>query len=252
MVMCVGDFTRLNPWLARADKTYEATILLGATSNTDDEEGVINNTVGVIPPDLDLVERVIARFKGEIHQVPPDFSAIKIGGVRSHKLARKGKKTNLTPRQVRIIELSINEYKYPFLKVRVQCSKGTYIRALARDIGTDLACGGYLAELRRTAIGSMEVENSLTLEQVEVHQGYGTLYDQYLSPRAALQGVGHIELSEVSQMKRFGHGNVVALNREVSLGDCAVYHPNGDLCGMGKVESGQLRPTVVFSTTTAV
>ncbi len=252
MVMCVGNFTRLNPWLTRADKTYEATIRLGATSNTDDEEGVINNTTGVVPPDLDQVERVIARFKGKIRQIPPDFSAIKIGGVRSHKLAREGKETNLTPRQVCVMELSIEEYIYPFLKVRVQCSKGTYVRALARDIGTDLACGGYLTELRRTAIGSMEVENSLTLEQVEVHQRNGTLYEQYLSPRSVLQGVGHIELTDGCQIKRFVHGNAVALNREAFVGDCAVYHPNGDLCGMGKVESGQLRPTVVFTTPTAV
>ena len=252
MVMCVGNFTRLNPWLTRADKTYEATIQLGATSNTDDEEGVINTTSGVNPPDLDQVMRAIARFKGEIQQLPPDFSAIKIGGVRSHKLARKGKKVNLTPRKVCIMELSVKEYIYPSLKVRVQCSKGTYIRALARDIGIDLACGGYLTELRRTAIGSMEVENSLTLEQVEIHQGNGTLHEQYLSPRTALKGVGHIELSEGCQMKRFGHGNVVALNRVALVGDCAVYHPNGDLCGMGKVESGQLKPTVVFATPTAI
>ena len=167
-------------------------------------------------------------------------------------MAREGKKANLTPRQVCVIELSIEEYIYPFLKVRVQCSKGTYIRALARDIGKDLGCGGVLTEIRRTAIGSMKVENSLTLEQVGIHQENGTLYEQYLSPRSALQGVGHIELSEGCQMKRFGHGNVVALNREECVGDCAVYHPNGDLCGMGKVESGQLRPTVVFTTPTAI
>ena len=252
MVMCVGNFTRLNPWLTRADKTYEATIRLGATSTTNDEEGVINTTAGAVQPDLYEVERVIARFKGEIQQIPPDFSSIKIGGVRSHKLAREGKKANLTPRQVCIMALSIEEYIYPFLNVRVQCSKGTYIRALARDIGEDLAVGGYLTELRRTAVGSMEVENSLTLEQIEVHQVNGTLYEQYFSPRLALQGVGHIELSEGCQMKRFGNGNVVALDREVFVGDCAVYHPNGDLCGMGKVESGQLRPTVVFNTSTAI
>ena len=251
MVMCVGSFTRLNPWLTRVDKTYEATLRLGATSNTDDEEGLINNTTGVMPPDLAQVERVTARFKGEIEQLPPDFSAIKIGGVRSHKLAREGKRTNLAPRQVCIMDLTIEEYAYPFLKIRVQCSKGTYIRALARDIGIDLGCGAYLAELRRTAIGSMEVENSITLEQVETYQENGTLNQQYLSPRSALQGVGHIELSEECQMKRFGHGNAVALNREAFVGDCAVYHPNGDLCGMGKVESGQLRPTVVFTTPAA-
>ena len=252
MVMCVGNFTRLNPWLTRADKMYEATIRLGATSTTDDEEGVINTTAGVVQPDLYEVERVIARFKGEIQQIPPDFSSIKIGGVRSHKLAREGQKANLTPRQVCIMESSIKEYIYPFLKVRVRCSKGTYIRALARDIGKGLAVGGYLTELRRTAVGSMEVENSLTLEQIEVHQVNGTLYEQYFSPRSALQGVGHIELSEGCQMKRFGNGNVVALDREAFVGDCAVYHPNGDLCGMGKVESGQLRPTVVFNTPTPI
>ena len=95
MVMCVGNFTRLNPWLNRADKTYEATIRLGATSNTDDEEGIISTTTGVMPPDLNQVEQVIARFKGEIQQLPPDFSAIKIEGVRSHKLARERKKASL-------------------------------------------------------------------------------------------------------------------------------------------------------------
>ena len=252
MVMCVGNFTRLNPWLTKADKTYEATIRLGATSDTDDEEGDIAATADIIQPDLDKVELVIDLFKGEIQQIPPAFSAIKVGGVRSHKLAREGKKADLSPRQVRIMELAIREYTYPFLKVRVHCSKGTYIRALARDIGKELGAGGYLAELRRTAIGSMDVKNALTLEQVEFYQGSGTLSEKYLNPRSALQGVEHIQLSESSQMKRFGHGNVVALNRETSFGDCAVYHPNGDLCGMGKMELGQLRPTVVFTTHSAV
>ena len=252
MVMCVGNFTRLNPWLTRADKTYEATIRLGATSDTDDEEGDIADIAGVIPPDQDKVEHVNNLFKGEIQQVPPAFSAIKVGGVRSHKLAREGKKADLSPRQVRIMELDIREYTFPFLKVRIHCSKGTYIRALARDIGRELGCGGYLARLRRTAIGSMDVESALSLEQVEFHHGRGTLYEKYLNPRSALQGVEHIQLSESSQMKRFGHGNVVALNRETSFGDCAVYHPNGDLCGMGKMELGQLRPTVVFTTPSAI
>ena len=252
MVMCVGNFTRLNPWLTQADKTYEATVRLGATSNTDDDEGIISPLDESVEPNLERIECVLSKFTGKIEQIPPSFSAIKIGGVRSHKLAREGKKADLSPRDVHIMHLTIQKYAFPFLEIRVHCSKGTYIRALARDIGRELGCGGYLTTLRRTGIGSMAIENALTMQQVEEHQVLGTLPEQFLSPRSALQGVEHIELSERSQIERFGHGNAVDLDREAFVGDCAVYHPNGDLCGMGKMESGWLKPTVVFATPSAV
>ena len=252
MVMCVGNFTRLNPWLTQADKTYDATVRLGATSNTDDDEGIISPLDESVEPNLESIECVLSKFTGKIEQIPPSFSAIKIGGVRSHKLAREGKKADLSPRDVHIMHLTIQKYAFPFLEIRVHCSKGTYIRALARDIGRELGCGGYLTTLRRTGIGSMAIENALTMQQVEEHQVLGTLPEQYLSPRSALQGVEHIELSERSQIERFGHGNAVDLDREAFVGDCAVYHPNGNLCGMGKMESGWLKPTVVFATPSAV
>ena len=252
MVMCVGNFTRLNPWLTQADKTYDATVRLGATSNTDDDEGIISPLDESVEPNLERIECVLSKFTGKIEQIPPSFSAIKIGGVRSHKLAREGKKADLSPRDVHIMHLTIQKYAFPFLEIRVHCSKGTYIRALARDIGRELGCGGYLTTLRRTGIGSMAIENALTMQQVEEHQVLGTLPEQFLSPRSALQGVEHIELSERSQIERFGHGNAVDLDREAFVGDCAVYHPNGDLCGMGKMESGWLKPTVVFATPSAV
>ncbi len=252
MVMCVGNFTRLNPWLTQADKTYEATVRLGATSNTDDDEGIISPLDESVEPNLERIECVLSKFTGKIEQIPPSFSAIKVGGVRSHKLAREGKKADLSPRDVHIMHLTIQKYAFPFLEIRVHCSKGTYIRALARDIGRELGCGGYLTTLRRTGIGSMAIENALTMQQVEEHKVLGTLPEQFLSPRSALQGVEHIELSERSQIERFGHGNAVDLDREAFVGDCAVYHPNGDLCGMGKMESGWLKPTVVFATPSAV
>jgi tRNA pseudouridine55 synthase len=252
MVMCVGNFTRLNPWLTQADKTYEATVKLGATSNTDDDEGVISPYDESFEPSLERVECVLDQFRGEIEQIPPSFSAIKIGGVRSHKLAREGKRADLSPRNVHILHLTIQKYAFPLLEIGVHCSKGTYIRALARDIGRELGCGGYLTALRRTGIGSMVIENALTMQQIEEHQVRGTLPEQFLSPRSVLQGVEHIELSERSQMERFGHGNTVDLGRETFVGDCAVYHPNGDLCGMGKMESGRLKPTVVLATPTAI
>jgi len=152
------------------DKIYEATFVLGATSDTDDRMGKI--TPVPLPPDLteEKIKTAINKFVGEIEQIPPDYAAIKIGGKKMYEAAREGKPLEAKPRPVTIFEFEwmdadVRRGEWPFaptmeIHVRIHCSSGTYIRALARDLGHTLGTGGYVSELRRTAIGTYWVENA--------------------------------------------------------------------------------------------
>lgn len=140
-------------------KEYEVLIEFGKTSTTYDADGEISQ--GVLR-DVSRAEfeDVLKNFIGEISQIPPIFSAKKIKGVRAYDLARQGKEVKLEPRKVRIDKIEIIAWDWPFVSLRVNCGKGTYIRSLAHDIGQKLGCGGYVKELRRTAIGEFRVENA--------------------------------------------------------------------------------------------
>jgi tRNA pseudouridine55 synthase len=243
MILCVGAYTRLNPWLSATDKEYVATLVFGATSNTGDAEGQIEpRSTPPIPSAADI-DKVLCQFEGKIEQVPPAFSAIKVGGVRSHKLARAGKQPELKARKVRIDKIELISYAYPSLQIRVRCSKGTYIRSLAMDIGDLLGCGAYLGSLRRTAIGSMSIDNALGLDDIQGHIDAKTLDDQFLDPRFALPDLQHVRLSSEG-LVRFGHGNRIDLTGVA--GEYAVYSEEGDLCGIGRCEDEQLQPTIVL------
>ena len=140
-------------------KEYEVLIEFGKTSTTYDADGEITNCV-LSDVGRSEFEKVLWNFIGEIAQTPPIFSAKKIKGVRAYDLARQGKEVKLEPRIVRIDKIEILEWNWPFVRLRVNCGKGTYIRSLAHDIGAKLGCGGYVKELRRTAIGEFKVENA--------------------------------------------------------------------------------------------
>ena len=157
MILLAGKATKKAPELTKLDKVYEATIRLGATSSTGDPEGEI--TISDEKPNIsrDKIIETLKKFIGEIEQVPPAFSAIKINGQRAYKLARAGKKVDMPKRKVTIYELEILEYSSPFLKIRTHVSSGTYIRTLAEDIGDALGCGAYTTELRRTKIANYDI-----------------------------------------------------------------------------------------------
>lgn len=142
------------------EKEYIAKIILGKYSTTDDEEGekTLVNKKGKIP-ELKEVKEVLGGFIGEVEQVPPLFSAIKIKGKESYKWARKGKKINLNKRKAWIKEIKLLKYKYPFLKIKVVTGRGVYIRSLARDIGKKLLVGGYLGSLLRTKVGEFTLKD---------------------------------------------------------------------------------------------
>ncbi len=145
-------------------KEYIGTIVIGASSDTDDSTGQVTERYAPITLEPNVVENAFSEFRGEIQQTPPMYSAIKIKGERLYKLARQGKKIHREPRTVTIHELKLLDLREAEMDVLVRCSKGAYIRALARDIGKALNSGGYLHQLRRTKIGEYDIKNAFTID----------------------------------------------------------------------------------------
>ena len=159
LIVLVGkEFTKKQSEFMKLDKEYEATLKLGFSSSTGDPEGEIKKISNFqFPISKEEVEKTLKSFIGEIEQTPPAHSAIKINGQRAYKKARKGEKFEMPKRKVTIYFLDLVDYKYPFVKFRVKCSSGTYIRTLGQDIAERLSTKGYLTELRRTQIGEFNV-----------------------------------------------------------------------------------------------
>ncbi len=167
LVVGIGKGTKQLQAEVEKEKEYVAEITLGMTSTTDDEEGEkTEHQVSSIPSDLDISNSA-GSFIGEIDQVPPIFSAIKISGKPAYKTARSGGELDLAPRHVLIKDIEIVSYSYPKLVLRVETGKGVYIRSLARDIGERLGVGGYLSGLIRTRVGQYDKDSVLSLEELE-------------------------------------------------------------------------------------
>ena len=169
VVVCTGKKTKLIDQLQQHTKEYVATLQLGATTPSYDLEKPIDKTYPTEHITRALIDEVLPRFRGEIWQTPPTFSAVKIDGKRAYEYARKGQDVEIKPKLLVIDELEVLRFcpETMQLEIRVVCSKGTYIRALARDIGEALRSGAHLTALRRTRVGEIQVENCWTIEQFE-------------------------------------------------------------------------------------
>lgn len=169
VVVCTGKKTKLIDQLQQHTKEYVATLQLGATTPSYDLEKPIDKTYPTEHITRALIDEVLPRFRGEIWQTPPTFSAVKIDGKRAYEYARKGQDVKIKPKLLVIDELEVLRFcpETMQLEIRVVCSKGTYIRALARDIGEALRSGAHLTTLRRTRVGEIQVENCWTIEQFE-------------------------------------------------------------------------------------
>lgn len=165
LVIAIEEATKLIEFLMKNDKEYSAELILGSVSDTYDAQGQIEES-GSRKPTLKEITKVLEKFKGDIDQVPPAFSAIRVGGKRAYQLAREGKEVKLKSRKVHVSDLKLISYKYPSLKIDVTCSSGTYIRSLANDIGKELKVGAYLNDLIRIRVGKFNLENSLLLEDI--------------------------------------------------------------------------------------
>ena len=169
MILLVGKGTKRSNEFLKLDKVYEAEIVLGETSTTGDPEGEITETTNHTDEIAKIeLEAALAQFTGEIQQVPPAFSAIKINGQRAYKLARKGEEVIMPARTVTVYSLELIEYSYPVVRIRTHVSSGTYIRTLAEGIGQTLGVGAYCRGLRRTKVGDYSIEQATSLNDLGI------------------------------------------------------------------------------------
>jgi tRNA pseudouridine55 synthase len=165
LVLVVGSYTKRAPELTKLDKTYEVTMKLGETSTTGDEEGT-KTSVSAMQPPIQDIRAAVEQFVGDIVQVPPAYSAIKVNGQRAYKLARAGKTVELEPRPVTIHGITEVAYDYPIVRFVADVSSGTYIRTLVEDIGTSLKTGAYMTGLRRTRVGQFSLDNAVAVHDL--------------------------------------------------------------------------------------
>ncbi|MFH0776372.1 MAG: tRNA pseudouridine(55) synthase TruB [Patescibacteria group bacterium] len=170
LILGIGAATRLLEYVQNSEKEYEAEITFGATSTTDDAEGELT----VLPEAKKFtradLEKVLPEFTGLVHQIPPQFSAIKIAGQSAHRLARRGAEVKLKSREVAIHEIKIRNFDFPKTEISVRCGSGTYIRSLARDLGSRLETGAYLSKLTRTRIGDFTLNRALPLRSIRLEK----------------------------------------------------------------------------------
>ena len=219
--VCFGEATKFSADLLEADKTYEADLLFGVTTDTADAEGevLLRRPVDFVRADLDTA---LLRFHGLIHQVPPMYSALKRDGQPVYKLARQGIEVERKAREVTISSLELIEHTGERARLRVSCSKGTYIRTLAEDIGEVLGCGAHLTALRRTAVGDLTIADAVTLDRLRELSEENRAHC-LLPPDALLQTLPVVHL-ESDAMSRFVHGNPVNPGQVQGFsGKCRVY-----------------------------
>jgi tRNA pseudouridine55 synthase len=244
LVVCISAATRLADFVQAMGKTYASRFRLGATSTTDDADGEVTVSAVAVPPTREQIDAAIPAFLGNVEQVPPAFSALKVSGERAHDLARQGKDVRLAARTVRIDAVRIPGYEWPWLDVEIDCGKGTYIRSIARDLGAKLGCGGMVQTLRRTRVGPFTAEQGIGLD---VDPGAVKL----LPMSAAVAGLRQIRVGP-HDVKRFQNGRTVAglagagTQPLVSM-EIAVLDDAGELIGIGTAVRGEVRPVIVFS-----
>lgn len=237
----VGRATRGVEFFEHAQKTYETVLRLGLTTDTEDITGAIL-TESAVHVEEEEVEKVLERFRGDILQVPPMYSALKVGGQKLYDLARKGKEVERQPRPVTIHELTLLKMEERDATLRVRCSKGTYIRTLCKDIGEALGCGGTMAALRRTQAGKYTLSEAVPLETLLEAEDPG----KYLKQVDSMFCVYPAVKLTPNQEKRCRNGNAFSIN--LPEGTYRVYSENGEFLMLAKVENGVMSTIKSFFT----
>lgn len=247
LVVCLGKATKLCEILTDKDKSYEATLRLGVRTDTEDATGKILSEEPVLVSEEEI-RCVISSFLGEQDQIPPMYSAIKVQGKKLYELARQGIEIERQPRRIVIHELEILDISLPYVRFRVSCGKGTYIRSLCRDIGDKLGCGGVMERLVRSGVNSTETgksflaEDALTLFQIEQLEQAGELNTKILAiddmfprlPKYVVTEEGNKKLlnGNILKVKDFKTENVKGIHGE----ECLVYDPDGAFTAIYRYE----------------
>jgi tRNA pseudouridine55 synthase len=248
LVLCTGKATRIIRYLESDDKEYTAELKLGTTTETQDSEGRVVGTREYDPPSQDQVLGVLGQFRGVIRQRPPAYSALKVSGIPSYRLARAGTITEHEERPVTIHRIALLEYRNPVVRFSVRCSKGTYVRTLCADIGARLGMGAHLTALIRTRAGMFRLENARSLEQIGSVAAAGDPASLLLSLREALGTLPEVTV-EGTDIVRIVHGNAVALP-EVRSGTqtpelVRLIDKDGSLVAVARVRDGMMKPETV-------
>jgi tRNA pseudouridine55 synthase len=242
--IAVGKATRLLQYLPET-KAYKATIRLGVRTTTDDLQGEIITSEPCAGLSLSQVKTVLSKFQGKIEQIPPNYSAIQVDGKRLYDLARKGEIVEVPVRTVEVFHIEILEWRegdFPELDVAIACGGGTYIRAIARDLGAILETGGTLAALIRTESSGFDLKDSLTLTDLEIQLQTETF--QPILPDAALQHLSSVNLPIIAAQK-WCQGQRISLTFDVS-GMVRVYDEEARFLGIGQIQDEVLIPQMVF------
>jgi len=243
LLLCVGRATRLAEYFSGLDKAYQAVARLGIATDTLDRDGeVVHECADWSAVTEDRIRDVLASFQGTIAQVPPQFSAKKVGGEAMYRRARRGESVDLPASHVTIHEIELLSVDLPELRFTLRCSTGTYVRAIARDLGEALGVGAHLTELRRTGIGSFRVADAINVEALT---DGGTVRHASVDPLDALRHMPSLEIDD-DVARKLIHGQKVRLTEERAPGWLAVSH-GGVLLAIAEVEDGLLIPRKVFA-----
>ena len=237
--ICIGEATKFSHRLLEANKTYIATIQLGVTTTTGDQEGeVVNQKDVVLKPNQ--LEETLQKFIGDITQIPPMFSALKFEGKPLYEYARQGIEIERKSRQVTIYDITLNKIEESIVILEVSCSKGTYIRTLAEDIGHALGCGAYLKGLERTQTGNFQLSDALTIEAIEA-MSMASREKTLLPVDALLEGLSSIQLT-LTETEAIKKGQAIDFNGK-NDNELRLYGASGQFLGVGQPDlQGRLFP----------
>lgn len=246
--IALGEATKTVPYVMDSTKTYRFTVTWGIETNTDDVDGEVTET-SESRPTREQIEALLAEYTGEIEQVPPAFSAIKINGERAYKLAREGAEVEIEARTVEILSLEIVEHRDSNATVfEAECGKGTYVRSLARDMGRDLGCFGHITELRRINVGPFNEEDLVPLEELSELEGdLDALDAEIFATGVALEDLPEVAISQ-QQAQRIRSGNPVFIRGRdaITFADEAYATFGNELIALGNVDKGTFNPKRVF------
>lgn len=235
MLVCLNEATKIASFVESLEKEYVATAKIGESTDTLDSEGKILRSVVDIRTNASDIEKILPRFVGEIEQVPPMYSALKVSGQPLYRLARRGLEVERRPRKVTVKSIEMLDFSSPFFKIKIVCSKGTYIRTICSDIGEALGVGAHVTDLKRTRIGSFRIEESAKIDALPHEVSALHSVDKVLNHLPELRVTGE-------ELKRAWNGNKLPLFslpdfRSVSGLEVRLKDGDGNLFGIGKVAS---------------
>lgn len=248
LAVALGEATKTVPYITDALKAYTFTVRLGQSTNTDDAEGEVIATSDTRPEDGEI-KAALGQFVGDIMQVPPKFSAVKVDGQRAYKLARDGEDIELAARPLWVEELvMVDRPDVDHVTLEMTCGKGGYVRSIARDLGASLGCHGHVRELRRIWSGPFDASDGITLERVEELAQQPEL-DTYLRPlEEGLQDLPQVPATPEGAVKMRNGNPGMVLASDIEYGDECWASLDGKAVAVGRYKAGELHPSRVFNT----